>query len=385
MKLTVLSVAYPLAPVGPDAVGGAEQVLTMLDSALTRAGHQSIVIACEGSVTDGLLLAVPRAAGELTDEVRRSVQRQHSAAIERALNQWPIDLVHMHGIDFDRYLPPSGAPVLVTLHLPPGWYSPEIFRLPRPRTYLHCVSAAQRRACPPGAVLLPDLENGVPVDRLATRVGKRDFVITIGRICPEKGFHIALDAAARAGRPMLLAGEVFRYAAHERYFQQEIVPRLDDSRRFIGPIGFERKRRLLSAARCLLAPSLAPETSSLVAMEALACGTPVIAFASGALAEIIEHGKTGFLVGHGQEMAEAIDAAKFLNPDDCRNAARERFSANRMAQQYIHLYLRLVEDGAGSAMHSPSRQFPIQDLTTQDRRTLCQEELIQNANANTVN
>ena len=102
--------------------------------------------------------------------------------------------------------------------------------------------------------------------------------MALGRICPEKGYHIALDAAARAGVPMVLAGEVFRYPAHEQYFRDEIAPRLDASRRFIGPVGLHRKRRLLSEARCLLAPSLAPETSSLVAMEALACGTPVIAF-----------------------------------------------------------------------------------------------------------
>src|SRR5262249_25501474 len=142
-----------------------------------------------------------------------------------------------------------------------------------------------------------------PVACLATRVSRRNFVLSLGRICPEKGYHLALEAAIAARLPMILAGEIFRYEAHERYYAQEIAPRLNGVRKFIGPVGLARKRRLLSAARCLLVPSLVPETSSLVAMEALACGTPVIAFPSGALAEIVEHGRTGFLVKNETEMA----------------------------------------------------------------------------------
>ncbi|MCU6550980.1 glycosyltransferase, partial [Klebsiella pneumoniae] len=177
-----------------------------------------------------------------------------------------------------------------------SWYPPEIFDLKRPQTYLHCVSAAQHRACPAHASLRPVIENGVPLETFATRHGKRRFVMALGRICREKGFHLALDAARAADWPLLLAGQVFPYAAHQDYFDRWIVPRLDAQRRFLGPVGRVRKRRLLSAARALLIPSLAPETSSLVAMEALACGTPVIGFRTGALPDLIEPGVTGFIV-----------------------------------------------------------------------------------------
>jgi glycosyltransferase involved in cell wall biosynthesis len=248
----------------------------------------------------------------------------------------------MHGIDCHAYLPPAGPPVLVTLHLPVDWYPEHVFDLDRPGTFLHCVSASQRARCPPGARLLPEVQNGVPVEALTARHAKRDFAFALGRICPEKGFHIALDAARRARIPLLIAGEVFRYDAHETYFEREIVPRLDGSRRFVGPVGFARKRRLLTAARCLLTPSLAPETSSLVAMEALACGTPVIAFPSGALPEIVEHGRTGFLVRDEQELAEAIGAAGTLDPETCRMAARERFSIGRTIERYLELYRQLA-------------------------------------------
>jgi glycosyltransferase involved in cell wall biosynthesis len=353
MRLSVLSVAYPLAPVGPDAVGGAEQVLSHLDAALIRAGQRSIVVACAGSVTAGTLVATPAVGDVLTDEVRRRAQEQQRRAIAQALCRWSVDVVHMHGIDFYAYLPPPGVPVLATLHLPPAWYPPEVFRLQRRQTYLHCVSAAQRRACPPGALLLPTIENGVPIEAFNAPRAKRRFALMLGRICPEKGFHLGLDAAARANIPALLAGEVFRYEAHERYFEREIVPRLDGPRRFIGPVGLARKRRLLSAARCLLAPSLAPETSSLVAMEALAHGTPVIAFPSGALPDIVEHGKTGFLVRDAREMAEAIEAAGHLSPEVCRQTARQRFSLGHMLHGYFAVYRALAGGG-----HAPLAGTP---------------------------
>ena len=349
MSLCVLSVAFPFAPVGLDAVGGAEQVLAQLDAALVRAGHRSVVVACAGSSPAGTLVATPRATGAITDAVRRRVHAAHRRAINDALRRWPVDLVHMHGIDFHAYLPPPGPPVLVTLHLPPEWYPPEIFHLERPGTFLHCVSASQRARCPSGARLLPDVPNGVALNALAARHAKRRFAVALGRICPEKGFHVALDAAGRAGVPLLLAGRTFPYEAHETYFACEIEPRLDASRRFIGAIGPARKRRLLSAARCLLLPSLAPETSSLVAMEALACGTPVIAFPSGALPEMVEHGRTGFIVRNEREMAAAIHAAARIEPEVCRAAARERFSLERTVERYLALYRDLANRAAEAA------------------------------------
>jgi len=336
MSLRILSVAYPLAPVGPDAVGGAEQILTLLDRALVRHGHESVVIACEGSRVEGTLLSAPLPQGPLDEAARASAHENYRHLIRQALEHWRFDVVHMHALDFHSYLPPAGPPVMVTLHLPPDWYPKHIFRLDRPDSWVHCVSEAQQRACPPSANLLPYIENGVPVECFHLVTRKRNFVLALGRICPEKGFHLALDAAVQARIPLLLAGEVFEYLAHKEYFCKELLPRLDGaSSRFIGPAGFAPKRRLLATARCLLAPSLVPETSSLVAMEALACGTPVIAFPSGALPEIVEHGRTGFIVQDAGEMAEAIRAVDAINPVECRRAAEDRFSAARMIGEYL--------------------------------------------------
>jgi glycosyltransferase involved in cell wall biosynthesis len=166
--------------------------------------------------------------------------------------------------------------------------------------------------------------------------------LVLGRVCPEKGFHFAIDASVRAGVPLLIAGQVFAWAEHQRYFDSEIVPRLDRLRRWVGPVTGHRKRKLLAAARCVLIPSLAPETSSLVAMEALAAGTPVIATRVGALPEIVEHGRTGFIVDDVAAMASALHEIERIDPEVCRAAACERFALDRMTGAYLALYVRLV-------------------------------------------
>jgi glycosyltransferase involved in cell wall biosynthesis len=342
MRYTVLHVAYPLTQVGEDAVGGSEQILTLVDRAVVRAGHDSIVIAAEGSKVSGTLIASSPANGRLDPQVRKWGQDEHRRLIRYALSRYPVDLVHMHSLDFHAYLPDSDTPTLATLHLPPDWYPPKIYRLERPHFYLNCVSLSQERMCPDAGRLLPTITNGVEIARLRGRREKRNFALALGRICPEKGFHFALDAAKQAGADLVLAGEVFPYAVIKEYFRKKITPRLDSRRKFIGPVGFDAKRRLLLQARCLLIPSTVQETSSLVAMEAMAAGTPVIAFASGALPEIVEHGKTGYLVSNAKEMAKAIAAIDRIDSEECRRTAARRFSAEAMVERYLQTYERII-------------------------------------------
>ena len=346
--LTVLSVAYTLAPVGPDAVGGAEQVLTALDRALVRAGHRSIVVACRGSVAAGTLVCTGVDAGHAIDAAaRQHAQAATRAAVQQTLQRTPVDVLHLHGLDFAETLPPAHPPALVTLHLPPAWYP----TLPdRPGVFLHCVSGSQDSSCPPGVRRLPPIPNGVDVDRFAAaRHARRGWALMLGRVCPEKGQHIGLRAVHLAGAPLLIGGAVFPYPEHQAYFANEVAPLLDRARQFLGPVGLARKRRLLAAARCLLVPSVAPETSSLVAMEALACGTPVVAYPSGALAGIVEHGRTGFLVRSEAEMAHAIGEAGSIDPEACRQAARDRFSQAGMIAAYLERYRQLAGQAACAA------------------------------------
>jgi glycosyltransferase involved in cell wall biosynthesis len=342
MGFTILSVAYPLTEVGVDAPGGSEQILTMLDRHTTRSGNRSLVLAAEGSKVEGTLLASPRVDGPITEADREFARRVHRRLIMDALARYNIDLIHMQSLDFYQYMPPGSVPVLATLHLPPNWYPKEAFKIRRSNFYFHCVSASQERTCPNGERRLPYVGNGIELSHF--RPGrKKNFVLALGRICPEKGFHFALDAARKANCEMILAGKVFPFADHQEYFREEIRPRLDSHRRFIGPVGLAKKRELLAQARALLIPSTVEETSSLVAMEALASGTPVIAFDSGALPEIIEHGRTGYLVENTASMAKALGKVKDLDILDCRASACTRFSAATMLSRYDAMYRQLLQ------------------------------------------
>src|SRR5205823_1274750 len=159
---------------------------------------------------------------------------------------------------------------------------------------------------------------------------------------------------------LLIAGEVYGYPEHERYFREVFAPRLDARRRFVGPTA--RRRELLAGARCVLIPSLVEETSSLVAMEALACGTPVIAYRRGALPEIVEDGVTGFVVDSVEEMAEAIARVGDMDRAACRRAAEERFDGRVMLTRYLNLYATLA--ACGSSSWSSRRAIPSREAGT---------------------
>lgn len=352
--LTVLSVGYPPNPVSRDSCGGAEQILSQLDAAIASTGHRSVVVACEGSSVAGKLVPVPRRSGVLDAAALDECRSLHREAIGLALQEHGVDIVHMHGFDFLHYLPPGNTPVLATLHCPPEWYEADAPAPARPNVWLNPVSEQQARKLGNGDRLLAPIENGVCVEAFAGVHDKRGFVLVLGRIAPEKGVHIALDAARAAGVPAIVAGELHEYPEHRRYFDEEVAPRLDESRRWIGPVAFAVKRRLLAEARCVLVCSTVEETSSLTAREALAAGTPVVAFARGALIGTIENGRTGYLATDASGLARAILRADEIDPAECRRVAKSRFNGRAMAAQYLQLYERLIararagQQGGGS-------------------------------------
>jgi glycosyltransferase involved in cell wall biosynthesis len=349
MGLTVLSVSYPLAQVSPGTAGGAEQVLATLDESLVRAGHRSVVLAPASSRCFGLVIPGPAVLGVLDHQTQERVRHSYRETLQKTLARFAVDVVHLHGLDFLDYLPRPGVPVVVTLHLPPSWYPEDAFRLDRPETYLVCVSQPQARECPPQAGIEHVIENGVSLERFHPEKKKGKYALALGRICPEKGLHLALDAASAAGLPLFLAGTAFGYRSHQSYFEDAIRPRLRNGQGFLGAIGGIRKQKLLAGARCLVVTSQVAETSSLVAMEALACGTPVAAFRVGALCELIDEGRTGYLVDRLTDLPEAIRASQKLDPVACRREAELRFSSRTMHAKYIDLYRKI----AAKSVHSP--------------------------------
>jgi glycosyltransferase involved in cell wall biosynthesis len=349
MALTILFIAYPFAPVKEDTAGGAEQILLTLDEAVTIRGDKSIVIAMEDSSVYGELITTPAEKEILTWEEHTVVHSVHLNNINYALNNYKVDLIHMHGIDFKEYLPDVDIPILITVHLPYEWYPEGSFSIKNRNIFFNSVSYTQQSTFPDNLNSLGTILNGIAVDRFPLSRTRGKYAVCLGRICWEKGYHHALNAARSAGVPLYIAGEVYNYEWHKKYFDESIAPLLDsDNYKFIGRVDIKKKIELLSSASCLVIPSLAPETSSLVAMEAMACGTPVIAFPSGALPEVIEDGVTGFIVNNEPEMSEAIKKAGTIDPLACRSRVVKLFSAERMIEQYYNIYnkfsIKVTED-----------------------------------------
>ena len=348
---TVLSIAYPFAPVGPNLVGGAEQILWDLDQALVAAGDRSLVVACEGSRPGGRLFAVPLPEHETLDKADRAwCQEVFHAAVDRALASEPVDVVHVHSMELYGYDFPPEIPLLITLHLPIEWYARETIGKYMDHAQFCFVSQSQRRTGLAAFGDAPVIENGVEIQPFDREGKKSDFAMVMGRICPEKNAHSALEAGTKAHVRVIIGGQVYPYRTHQQYFEEKIEPQLKEKgsprgHQFAGPLTPERRRQMLAKAKCLLHPTLAPETSSLVAMEALAAGTPVIAYRSGALPEIVEDGVTGFLVNDVDEMVEAIGKVDAISPAACREAAERRFSKERMIERYFDLYRTILQEG----------------------------------------
>lgn len=345
--LTVLSVAYPFAPVDDDPIGGAEQVLSGIDRALVARGHRSFVLACAGSRVRGQLVASPAVDGPLHEARCARARAAYREALEDVLAREPIDVVHFHGIDCSSYFPRGlGArdvPKLVTLHLPLDWYPPGALE-PAPSVSFNCVSAWQRWFVPSGVRVHATIENGVDLARWRPLAEPpEDYAVCLGRVCPEKAFDVALRAAHRAELPLYIAGRVYPYADHERHFERDLRPLLDEERRFLGPVSGEAKRQLLARARCLVVPSRVAETSSLVCMEALACGTPVIVTRAGAPHTLIEPGVTGLIADGEDALVAALSEVRALDRRACRWAAERRFDASTMVARYLDLYRELAE------------------------------------------
>ena len=338
----LLYVAYPLVAVSEESCGGAEQILHLLESGMTARGHRTTVAACEGSRVRGELLssgAAPYQADQL--ELRQIEHRETvlNAIAARAAGGAPFDLLHDHSGAFWEAADELALPILVTLHLPRYMYSQEHFLAAPPHVYFNCVSEAQAAWFKGLPNLVGIVENGIAVDRFQFTPQKDDYVLWLGRVCQEKGPQIAIEAATRAAMPITLAGQVYPFSYHEQFFSASIAPHLGrEDVRLVEKPSFEAKRELLRRARAVVIPSLVDETSSLVAMEAMACGTPVVAFRRGGLAEVVVHEQTGFLVDTTEQMAAALARTAEIDPGACRRHVEARYSAARMVEEYEQLY-----------------------------------------------
>lgn len=340
----ILYVAYPLASVTDESCGGAEQMLYVLEHEMARRGHWTAVAACKYS----------RAAGELVETGAPAVQfeqlaqrdEEHNRHVVRFVRRMaetgtPVDLVHDEGGRFWTHADAIDVPVLATLNLPRSFYPDDAFQRVPHNVSFNCVSQTQAPSFADIPKMLGVVPNGMPLERFPYTSRKEEYLVWLGRICEEKGLHVALDVAERAGMPLVVLGPSYLYARDKEYFDERVAPRLTSSVKFIGSPTFEQKIAVLRHAKALLMPSLLAETSSLVSMEAMACGTPVVAFGNGALPEVIRDGVTGYIVNTVEQMVEAIPRLCRLRPAAGRVHVERNHSATTMASEYEELYAAL--------------------------------------------
>lgn len=341
MRIAQVAPLYESVP--PRLYGGTERVVSYLTEELVRQGHDVTLFASADSITAARLEPVCDRAlrlhrGSLVDPIAHHVH-QVELVVKQADD---FDIVHFH-LD---YLPfsqirHSNIPAVTTLH---GRLDiPDLFPLFREFADMHLVSISDSQRAPmPWANWLATVPHGLPSYLHSLGDGSGGYLAFLGRVSPEKRVDRAVEIARLAGMPLRIAAKVD--PVDQPYFDSQIRGLLDDPNvEFIGEIGEKEKTDFLGNARALLFPIAWPEPFGLVMIEAMACGTPVIAFPAGSVPEIIDEGATGMIVNSVEEAAEAARNIQRIDRKLCRAVFERRFSARRMCQNYIRAYERLIQ------------------------------------------
>jgi glycosyltransferase involved in cell wall biosynthesis len=333
-------IAPPWFEVPPQGYGGIELMVYWLVNGLCARGHDVTLIAAGRNHTPARFLQTfseppSLRLGESPPDVL------HAARAARALERLDVDLVHDHSLAGPLLAEARAIPTVVTAHGPVDGEMAEYYRNLSPTVMLVAVSDSQRRIAP-DLPWIRTVHNAVRVQEYPFSDAKEDFVLFLGRMGPEKGAHVAIDAARLAGARLIVAGRC-QEPVERRYFEEEIVPRLGPGIDWVGQIDVKRKKELLSKARCLIFPIQWEEPFGMVMVEALSCGTPVVALDRGSVPEVVENGVTGVICRDLRELAEGIERAGSIDSAACRASARSRFDVEAMVAGYEDAYRRALE------------------------------------------
>jgi glycosyltransferase involved in cell wall biosynthesis len=342
--MRVLQLAPLWFPISPDAHGGIETFLAALIAELEKLGCRNALLASGDSRTAAELWpVVPRnlcAAMEAATAWEYDYFEQHQLllALERASE---FDVVHSH-LGSGAYVL-SGVPgvrerIVHTQHNP---VTPDLERFARhhPDVWFTTVSEFQaRKLRQHGIKQCEVIDNGIDVSAFTPQLHGGEGLCFLGRIEWEKGPDLAVQVAGALGRPLTLAGPI----VDEAFFDRTIRPFLDDQIRYVGKADHRRKNELLGQAGCVIVPSRWDEPFGLVAIEAMACGSPVVALANGALPELIETGTTGFVTRNEEELAHLVTKAMGLDRATVRSRVCARFDMPGVAQRFHSLYERVA-------------------------------------------
>jgi glycosyltransferase involved in cell wall biosynthesis len=335
--MRIAQIAPLTESVPPKLYGGTERIVSFLTEELVRQGHEVTLFASGDSVTSATLEPMWPQSLRLDPGIR-DANAPHFLMLEKVFcRAAEFDVLHFH-MDYWSYslFARQDTPFLTTLH---GRLDlPELLPLYEafPKVPVVSISDAQRRPLP-NANYIRTIQHGLPMELLTPRPVKQEYLAFLGRISPEKRPDRAIEIARRAGVKLKIAAKVDK--VDERYFNDVIRPMLVGSDvEFIGEINDAQKSEFLSGAIGLLTPIDWPEPFGLVMIEAMACGTPVIAFNLGSVPEVLENGVTGFIVNDMDEAVAAVGRLHGLSRPNIRARFEARFTARQMAENYLDLY-----------------------------------------------
>lgn len=341
MKIAEISNIREAVP--PRKYGGTEYVISAVTEGMVSRNHAVTLFATGDSVTNARLESVcDQAIGfkDIDDSEASMLLIRHLANFAHQSDQF--DVIHNHILETFALVPYINQPIVTTLHTDLSRSSEQSI-LQRPEvqeTFFISISDAQRKSLP-NLPYLRTIYHGIPVHKFPFQEQQGDYLVFLGRITPEKGVEIAVETAQKTGRKLIIAAKVDEPLSE---YAKKMLKLFSDTPniQFVGQVGDEKKQ-LLANAYALLMPIQWDEPFGLVVIEALATGTPVIAFQRGAMPEIIKEGKTGFLVKTIQEMSGAVDKVASIDRHDCRKFVEQRFSFERMISEYDRVFEDIVK------------------------------------------
>lgn len=333
LKIAIIAPCWFEVP--PLAYGGIEWICAWLADGLVARGHDVTLLASGTAKTKAKFLQTYKEppSKQLGQPVPEVIQ---AAASARLTENMEFDVIHDHTLAGPLLARSRTAPTVVTAHGPVCGEIGHLFRLLPPEVGFVAISAAQR-ADAPDLNWAGTVHNGIPVSDYPFGRQKQDYLLFLGRMSPEKGAALAIDCAEEAGLPVILAGKSTE-PAELSYFESEIRPRLNERVRWIGEAGPQQKKDLLMKARCLIFPIQWKEPFGIVMVEALACGTPVVALKDGSVPEVVLHEQTGFVFEDPVDLVEGIRLANRIDPAACRKRAEELFDTSVMVEGYESVY-----------------------------------------------
>jgi glycosyltransferase involved in cell wall biosynthesis len=340
--MKIAQIAPLIEGVPPRLYGGTERIVSYLTEELVRQGHDVTLFASGDSLSSAELVPCTERALRLDARVRDPLPHYMVMLDEVRRRADEFDVLHFHidYLHFPLFRALAGRTV-TTAHGRQDLPDLPVVYAAFPEYPLISISDDQRRPWP-RASWLRTVQHGLPTDSCAFSPTPHDgYLAFLGRICPEKRPDRAIEIARRSGLPLRIAAKVDR--VDQAYFEDVIRPLLDDPLvEFIGEIGEHEKSDFLGGARALLFPIDWPEPFGLVMVEAMACGTPVVAWRCGSTPEVVEDGLTGFLVGDMEGAIGAVGKLGQLDRAAIRARFEQRFTAERMAKDYVAVYSSLT-------------------------------------------